>query len=91
MANAITYRSKNGKHHFKFKFSKAGSHIEIFCTQHPSLNGRSSNPHKTHLFRSGRVCFVNGREPKTQAHAQELAAQWAEYYLEYRRIGQVQS
>jgi hypothetical protein len=54
------------------------------------LNGRSSDPAKTHLFRSGKLCFISGKEPFSQSHAESLAAQWAEYFLEYSRTGQVQ-
>ena len=86
-----TYRSKNGSHYFTFKFIGRVSHIDVFCAKHPSFNGQSSNPHKTHLFHSGKVCFITGREPKTQSRAEELAAQWAEYFLDYRQTGKVQN
>lgn len=85
------YRSKNGLYDFDFVFKDKGSYIEIFCTHHPGFNGKSSNPEKTHLFRSGKLCFVSGREPTSQYRAEELAAQWAEYFLEYRRTGKTQS
>ncbi len=84
------YRSKNGNYYFTFKFVPNGSHIDVFCPKHPSFNGKSSNPRKTHLFDSGKICFVSGRAPKTQSRAQELAAQWAEYFLDYRLTGKVQ-
>jgi hypothetical protein len=86
-----TYRSKNGSYHFSFEFSERGRYIDVFCTKHPSFNGKSSNPHKTHLFHSGKICFIAGREPKTQRRAEELAAQWAEYFLDYRQTGKVQN
>ena len=86
-----TYCSKNGSEYFFFKFVTNGSHVDIYCTKHPSLNGRNSNPEKTHLFRSGKLCFVGGKEPKTKSSAEKLAAQWAEYFLEYRRTGRTQS
>jgi len=85
------YRSKNGSYYFTFEFIDKGSSFDVFCTKHPSFNGKSSNPHKTHLFHSGKVCFVEGREPKTQRRAEELAAQWAEYFLNYRQTGRVQN
>lgn len=84
------YRSKNGSYYFTFEFIVKGSHINIFCTKHPSFNGKSSNPRKTHLFHSGKICFIEGREPKTKVRAEELAAQWAEYFLDYRQTGKVQ-
>lgn len=85
------YRSKNGSHDFSFEFINKGRYIEVFCTRHPSFKGRSSNPHKTHLYHSGKLCFIKGREPKTQRRAEELASQWAEYFLDYRRTGKVQN
>ena len=85
-----TYRSKNGKHVFEFEFASSGNHIDIYCTSRPSLNGRDSDSHKTHVFSSGQLCFVARHEPRSQQRAQELARQWAEYYLEYRRTGKAQ-
>ena len=86
-----TYRSKDGNHLFAFEFARRGVAIEVRCTHHPSLNGQDADPVKTHLFASGRLCFVSGREPRTQRRAEELAAQWGEYFLEYRRTGVAQS
>ena len=86
-----TYRSKSDNYYFTFEFANNGGHIDVFCTKHPSFNGQSSSPHKTHLFHSGKVCFVKGHEPKTQRRAEALAAQWAEYFLDYRRTGKVQN
>ena len=81
------YRSKDGRSFFGFEFVDKGNHIEVYCPKCPSLNDRDPDPHKTHRFRSGKLCFVSGKEPRTQARAEELAVQWAEYYLEYRRTG----
>lgn len=81
------YRSRDGRSIFKFSFAPEGDHIAVSCLAHPPLNGRDPSPHKLHLFSSGRLCFVQGREPEDQDRAEELAAQWAEYFLEYRRTG----
>jgi len=85
------YRSKDGRHVFAFEFLNGQSPIEVYCRQHPGFNGQDSDPRKTHLYASGRLCFIAGREPRTQARAEELAAQWAEYFLEYRRTGRAQT
>lgn len=85
------YRSKHGRDFFNFRFKDRGDHVDIFCLLHPPLNGRDPDVNKTHLFSSGRLCFVSGREPRSQARAEVLAAQWAEYFLEYRRTGITQS
>lgn len=81
------YRSKDGKSYFNFSFAREEDHIAVYCTAHPPLNGRDPNPRKTHLFETGKICFVEGREPRDQGRAEELAGQWAEYFLEYRRTG----
>ena len=85
------YRSKDGRHFFNFKFDPCDGHVDIYCTAHPPLNGRDPDATKTHLFSSGKLCFVSGSEPQTQQRAEELAAQWADYFLEYRRTGVTQS
>lgn len=85
------YLAKDGRHWFTFEFTPNGGEVEIYCRSHPPLNGRDPDPHKTHLFSSGKVCLVDGREPRTLRRAEQLAAQWAEYFLEYRRTGKPQS
>ena len=90
-ANTIQYRTKNGRHDFTFQFLQRSSCIDVYCLQHPSLLGRDTDVHKTHKFSDGRICFVGGREPRTLGRAKELAAQWAEYLIEYRRTGIPQS
>ena len=86
-ASVKYYRSTDGRFLFKFAFAPEGDHIAIFCLSHPSLDGRDPSVHKTHLYSSGQVCFVAGREPRNEARAEALAKQWAEYFLEYRRTG----
>jgi len=82
------YRSKDGAHYFNFEFCpRSDGTIDVYCNDHPSLNGRSSDPHKTHLFSSGKICFTAGKQPRSMARAEQLAGQWAEYFLEYRRTG----
>ncbi|HYE20295.1 MAG TPA: hypothetical protein VEA69_17740 [Tepidisphaeraceae bacterium] len=81
------YRSADGGSIFKFAFAPQGDHIAIHCLAHPPLGGRDASVTKTHLYSSGQICFVAGREPRDQERAEELAKQWAEYFLEYRRTG----
>ena len=84
------YRSKDGSAIFRFHFTQEGSQIAVWCLSHPSLQGRDPSPQKTHLFPSGRLCFAIGHEPENQRRAEELARQWAEYFLEYRKTGEAQ-
>ena len=81
------YRSRDGARLFKFSFVQEGDHIAVYCLVHPDLGHQDPDSHKTHIFSSGRLCFVEGREPRDQAHAERLAQQWAEYFVEYRRTG----
>ena len=87
--SAVTkyYRSRDGGTIFKFAFAPEHDHIAVHCLAHPPLDGRDTDPNKTHLFSSGRLCFVAGREPRDQQRAEELAKKWAEYLLEYIRTG----
>lgn len=85
------YRTEEGSHVFTFRFIEQDGRIEVYCLMHPPLNGRDPDPHKTHLFSSGKLCFVSGKEPRDQTRAEELAKQWAEYFLEYRRTGIAQN
>ena len=85
------YVSRDGAHRFTFRFKADGNTVDIFCLARPSLNGQDPHPAKTHLFDSNRICFVGGQEPRTQKRAEALAAEWAEYYLRYRRSGTVES
>jgi hypothetical protein len=55
------------------------------------MSDLTQNPHLTHLFDSGKICFVEGRQPRDMSRAKQLAAQWAECFLEYRRTGVAQS
>jgi hypothetical protein len=86
-AVTLHYLSLDRRWMFKFAFAPQDNEIAVYCLEHPPLDGRDSDPHKTHKFDSGKLCFVVGRAPRDQARAEELAAQWAEYILEYRRTG----
>src|SRR5262245_50089421 len=81
------YRSKDGRHVFTFYFVPQDDHIAVFCLRHPSLKGQDPSSFKTHLFPSGQLCFAEGQAPREHERAEELARQWAEYFLEYRRTG----
>lgn len=87
----LTYRSKDGNHYFAFECYQNGSNIEVYCVQHPGFNGQDSSASKTHLFSDGRLCFVSGRAPTNMDRACVLIAQWAEYFIEYRKNGISQS
>jgi len=91
MNGPLTYRSLDGKHYFTFTLRQTFSEVEVYCSRHPSLNGRDDSPSKTHIFSSGKLCFVDGRAPTTIEIAKQRAKQWAEYLLEYIHTGTPQS
>jgi len=81
------YRSHDGGHYFSFRVVQRVEHFDIFVLSHPGFNGQDTSPHKTHLFSDGRICIAAGAEPRDLPRALELAKNWAEYVIEYRRTG----
>jgi hypothetical protein len=81
------YRALDRQSFFKFGFVSNGDYISIYCLEHPPLHGCDDDPNKTHLLNNRKLCFTTGREPRTQARAEELAMKWAEYLVEYRKTG----
>ena len=75
------YRSEDGRHFFAFVFVQRSGHLDIYCTRRPSTNGRDGSTVKTHIYPSGLICFVSGREPTSQREAESRASEWAEYFL----------
>lgn len=88
MNNVVTYRTEDGQQRFGFVFRQKPEYIEIYCTQHPPLNGRPDCVTRHHLYKSGVVCFVEGKEPKTMGRALHFAKQFAEHYWAYVRTGE---
>jgi hypothetical protein len=87
MGTIKTYRSQDGRAYFVFRFEPVAGHVDVVCTRHPPLGGRDPGVGRTHLYSSGQVCFVSGREPRSQLEAERRAAEWAEYLLSYIRTG----
>lgn len=90
-ATAGTYRTKDGADYFSFRLVQKSGYIDVFCPRHPPLRGRDSNVNKTHLWPDGRICFVQGREPKSPHEAISRAKEWAEYFQNYIRTGEHRS
>ena len=86
-ANQDRYRSRDGRHEFHFKFVRKGGHFDIHCPSHPSFNGHDTETSKTHIWPSGKLCFVAGKEPRTLVEARKRAVEWAEYFVYYRNTG----
>ena len=85
-----TYYSNN-RYTFWFNFVDRGKFFDIYCTKRPSFNGKSKSVSKTHLYSSGKICFVAGKSPRTYWEAESRAKEWAEYFVEYRKTGRSRS
>jgi len=77
---AKRYLAKDGRSWFRFVFVQDGGRVDIYCRTRPPLT-RDPGVATTHVYQSGRICFVAGREPRTQSEAERLVKTWAEYYL----------
>lgn len=84
------YRALDGRSDFGFTFIQNRGSYDIVCTDRPPLQGRDASLHRVHLHPDNRVCFVEGREPRSLADALDRARQWAEYYLRYVRTGEAE-
>jgi len=86
-----TYRTKDGKAYFEFRFVDVGSKIEIDIGQMPSYSNRSQNPHKTHRLPSSRggerICVGDESAVKTLSEAKKIARAWAEQTWRYINAG----
>ena len=91
MSVAKHYVSKKSGQQFTLRFVPTDGVVDIYVIARPPLHGRDPSVTKTHLYESGKICFVAGKEPRTQKRAEELAAQWCEYFCEYCRTGVAQA
>jgi hypothetical protein len=86
-----TYRTKDGKAYFEFRFVDVGRYFEIDIGAMPSYGNRSQNPHEIHYLpsrRGGRrICVGNESAIKTLSIAKKTAVAWAEQTWRYIKDG----
>ena len=86
-----TYRTKDGKAYFDFRFVEVGSRVEIDIVKTPSYGNRSRNSHKTHRLRSSRggdkICVGDESAIKNLSVAKKTATAWAEQTWRYINTG----
>ena len=86
-----TYRTKDGRAYFEFRFVDIGSNFEIDIGQMPSYGNRSSNQHQTHRIASSRggdrICVGDESAIKSLSIAKKTAMAWAEQTWRYINTG----
>ena len=88
-----TYRTKDGKAYFKFKYVDLGKIFEIDILSQPSYNGFKDSSSVAHWLPSSRggkkICVAAGHEPKTLQKAKQISIEWAELTYYYSKTGKI--
>ena len=86
-----TYRTKDGKAYYRFRYVDIGGKFEIDILEQPSYRNRDSSALATHRMpsiRGGyRISVAGDREPTTIDEAKSSSQQWAELTHEYIHSG----
>jgi hypothetical protein len=88
-----TYRTKDGKACFDFRFVDRRSHYEIDILRTPSYGSRSLDPHRTHRISSNRggkrICVGDDSAVKNLRQAKRIAKAWSEQTWRYIKSGKL--
>ena len=86
-----TYRTKDGRACFDFRFVNKSSHFEIDILSTPGYGRRSRNRHKTHRISSrrggDRICVGDDSAVRTLSQAKRVAQAWSEQTWQYITTG----
>lgn len=86
-----TYRTKDGKEMFKFRFVDIGGKFEIDILSQPSYGSRDSGSIASHRLPSARggnkICISAGKEPKSLESARNICMEWSELTHTYIKTG----
>jgi hypothetical protein len=80
----LTYRSRDGRAFFRFRFTSLGGDIRIYILEFPNRSTGSCHVLQDH--RGAYVCWSGAI--RSMAAAKAVAAMWAEATLVYQRTGQ---
>ena len=83
VSSTLTYRSRDGRALFRFRFSLVGGDIRIHLLEFP--NPSTGSCHVLHDNGGPYVCWSTAVRSMTAAKA--VAAMWAEATLVYQRTG----
>lgn len=86
-----TYRTKDGKALYKFRFVNIDGKFEIDILNQPSYGSRDASNVVSHRLPSARggnkICISDGKEPKTIESARKICMEWSELTHTYIRTG----
>ena len=86
-----TYRTKDGRAEFQFRFVPQGNHFEIDILKQPRYGLRKSDLHNTHRLPSDRgghrICLGDPSAAGDLNAAYKWAAMWAEHTWKYIATG----
>ena len=86
-----TYRTKDGKAKFKFRFAEKGGRVDVDILKTPTYGNKSRDRHKTHRVKSERggdkICFGNKNSVRNTKDAKKYAKSWAESTWNYIKTG----
>ena len=86
-----SYKTKDGRAIYKFRYVNIGGKFEIDIISQPSYNGRDESSSVSHRLTSDRggkkICISTGHEPTTLKSAQDLSMEWAELTHVYAKSG----
>lgn len=82
-SRSLTYRSRDGREFFSFRFSSVGGDIRIHILEFP--NPAAGSCHVLHDSRGPYICW--SAPIRSMAAAKAVALMWAEATLVYQRTG----
>jgi len=82
-SRTLTYRSRDGRAFFRFRFTRLGDDIRIHILEFP--NPQAGSCHVLHDSHGPYICWSGAVSSMPAAKA--VAAMWAEATLVYQRLG----
>lgn len=87
------YRTKDGRALFAFSYKYEMGYYDIIIHDEPSFGTRDDSSHIAHWLPSDlspinkKICFHEGKEPKTLEEAKNISVQYAELLFTYIKTG----
>lgn len=87
------YRTLDGRAIFTFSYEYEMGYYDIVIHDHPSYNDRDESSHVAHWLDCDlspidrKVCFTEGKEPKTLEKAKKISMEYAELTWAYILTG----
>lgn len=86
-----TYRTRDGRTHYKFRYVDINGKFEIDILSQPSYFGRDESSAISHRLPSTRggnkICLSEGKEPTNLETAKKVSMEWAELTTAYINSG----